>query len=402
LGYHLEGVHCNFHLRGAESDRDEQFASTLCAQLQIPFHFTHFDTHTYASVHKVSIEMAARELRYGYFHQLKKDIGADSICVGHHRDDMVETFLINLLRGSGIHGLTGIRPRNGDVVRPLLCVSRSDIELFLHSIGQSYVVDSTNLVDDILRNKIRLRLIPLLNELNPSASENIGLTTAYMQETEKVVNEAVTSTLEYLVRKDSMFKRELVEVDALLKTASPEMILHEWLYPFGYNSSQIVDIMTHLQGKSGRVFQTDSYILVVDRNRLVLEPNCEPMKPVVIPEEGCYILQDNLQLNVLFDNCLSVSKSNDCATLDKEKIEFPITVRLVREGDDFCPYGMTNHRLVSDYLTDQKQSLLDKRRQLVVSDANDDIIWIVGMRTDNRFRVTSHTKSILRLNLRRT
>ncbi len=400
LGYHVEGVHCNFRLRGAESDRDEQFASDLCQQLQVPFHVIHFDTKTYASLHKVSIEMAARELRYGYFLQLKKDIGAESICVAHHRDDMVETFLMNLLRGSGIHGLTGIRPRNGDVVRPLLCVSRSEIEEFLHSIGQSYVVDSTNLVDDVLRNKIRLRLIPLLKELNPAAAENIGMTTVYMQEAEKVVNDAVTSVLQYLVKKDSSSKREIVDTDALLKMPSPEMVLHEWLSPFGYNTSQTADILSHLDGDSGRLFLSATHILVIDRNRLVLEPNIEPMKSVIIPEEGRYVLKENLRLDIQKDYNISISKSNDCATLDGEKVRFPLAVRLLKEGDAFCPYGMTGHRLVSDFLTDQKLSLLDKRRQMVVTDANGDIVWIVGRRTDNRFRVTPHTKSILRMTIK--
>ena len=145
LGYRVEAVHCNFRLRGSESDRDEQFVKDLCEKNGVALHLIHFDTTEYASLHQVSIEMAARELRYGYFRQLCQDIGAETVCVAHHRDDTVETLLMNMLRGSGIHGLTGIRPRNGQIVRPLLCVNRQDIELFLHSIGQSHVTDSTNL-----------------------------------------------------------------------------------------------------------------------------------------------------------------------------------------------------------------------------------------------------------------
>ena len=174
LGYRIEAAHCNFHLRGAESDRDETFVKSLCSSLNIPIHLIHFDTAEYASLHQVSIEMAARELRYGYFDQLCKDIGASAVCVAHHRDDAVETFLMNLLRGSGIHGLTGIRPRNGNVIRPLLCLSRDEIEQYLHSIGQDYVTDSTNLVDDVVRNKVRLNVLPLLKDINLRAAENIG------------------------------------------------------------------------------------------------------------------------------------------------------------------------------------------------------------------------------------
>ena len=155
LGYRIEAAHCNFHLRGEESNRDEEFVKELCKEKAIPLHLIHFDTKEYAALHQVSIEMAARELRYGYFRQLRQDIGAEKVCVAHHRDDTVETLLMNLMRGSGVHGLTGIRANYGEIVRPLLAVSRQEIVDYLHSIGQPYVTDSTNLVDDVLRNKIR-------------------------------------------------------------------------------------------------------------------------------------------------------------------------------------------------------------------------------------------------------
>lgn len=187
LGYRIEAAHCNFHLRGAESDRDEQFVKDLCNSLKITLHLIHFDTAGYSSLHQVSIEMAARELCYGFFRQLCQDIGAETVCVAHHRDDAVETFLMNLLRGSGIHGLTGIRPKNGLVVRPLLGVGRQEIVDYLHSIGQDYVTDSTNLHDDVLRNKLRLNVLPLLKDINPSAAENIDKTARFLQETEKIL-----------------------------------------------------------------------------------------------------------------------------------------------------------------------------------------------------------------------
>lgn len=160
LGYRIEAAHCNFHLRGEESNRDEAFVKSLCHEYRIPLHLIHFDTDIYASLHQVSIEMAARELRYRYFEQLCQDIGAETVCVAHHRDDAVETLLMNLLRGSGIHGLTGIRPKNGHIVRPLLCLSRHEVETFLQKTGQQYVNDSTNFVDDVVRNKVRLNVLP--------------------------------------------------------------------------------------------------------------------------------------------------------------------------------------------------------------------------------------------------
>ena len=220
LGYDIEAAHCNFHLRGEESNRDELFVKNLCQRLDIKLHLIHFDTTEYAALHQVSIEMAARDLRYGYFSQLLKDIGASTVCVAHHRDDAVETLLMNLLRGSGIHGLTGIRPHNGHIVRPLLCVSRQEIEDYLRSIGQDNVTDSTNLQPDVLRNKVRLQLLPLLEQLNPGASDNIARSAYYISEAEKVYNSAFSplgATLPLL---------ELKEFP------SPLCLLYEWLSPY--------------------------------------------------------------------------------------------------------------------------------------------------------------------------
>ena len=166
LGYHVEAVHCNFNLRRGEAERDEQFCVSLCERKQIPLHRVHFETRQYAALHHISVEMAARDLRYGYFAQLMKDIHADGICVGHHRDDSVETLLMNLIRGTGLQGLRGIAPLNGDIIRPLLCISRSEIEEYLHALGEAFVTDSSNLVANVVRNKIRLEVLPTMQRLS--------------------------------------------------------------------------------------------------------------------------------------------------------------------------------------------------------------------------------------------
>ena len=406
LGYHVEAAHCNFHLRGDESDRDEQFVKILCQSLNVPIHLIHFDTAEYASLHQVSIEMAARELRYGYFRQLRDDIGAETVCVAHHRDDAVETLLMNLLRGAGIHGLTGIRPRNGHIVRPLLGASRQEILEYLDSIGQDYVTDSTNLQPDVLRNKVRLQLIPLLEQLSPGASDNIARSANYLSEAEKVYN-ASLSTLRAQGRSAMPLATEgtqelpqcALPISSIMDSPSPLCLLHEWLSPYGFNRSQIDQLLACLDGESGREFTSPTHTLVVDRDRLVVEPVSAPMKPHVIPEPGNYRLTEKLCLKVDTTDDISISKLADCATLDKEKVLFPLTVRPVQSGDVFCPFGMEGHKLVSDFLTDSKLSLLEKRRQLVVTDATGAILWLVGLRTDNRFRVTPQTTAILRLSL---
>ena len=389
LGYRIEAAHCNFHLRGEESDRDEQFVKSLCRDNNVPIHLIHFDTAEYASLHQVSIEMAARELRYRYFDQLRQDIGAETVCVAHHRDDAVETFLMNLLRGAGIHGLTGIRPRNGHIVRPLLCVSRQQILQYLDSIGQDYVTDSTNLVDDVLRNKLRLRLIPLLEQLSPGASDNIARSAFYLSEAEKVYNACISHN------GDSPFCE--MPISSLKSFPSPLCFLYEWLSPLGFNRSQIDQLLDSLDSGSGKEFSSPTHTLIIDRERLVVEPHAAPQQPLRIPEPGNYRIDDGHLLKVEMSSDIIISKTTDCATLDAATVQFPLTLRTVREGDVFCPFGMEGHRLVSDFLTDRKRSVLEKRRQLVVTDASGTILWLVGLRTDNRFRVTSGTTSILRL-----
>lgn len=402
LGYRIEAAHCNFHLRGKESLRDEDFVKSLCQAHDIPLHLIHFDTKEYATLHQVSIEMAARDLRYGYFHQLCQDIGASTICVAHHRDDAVETLLMNLIRGAGIHGLTGIRPKNGQIVRPLLCLSRQEIEDYLHRIHQDYVVDSTNLVDDVVRNKIRLRVLPLLCEINPNVAENIDKTAHYLQQAEKIFNNTLSLQINSLIEREEGSESQKVAIPSLQQLPSPEAFLHEWLTPFGFNSCQTEQIFAHLNGESGREFSTASHTLLIDRNQLILEPLQTPMKAMKIPETGHYRYTDNIRFSFDISNAISISNSVSCATLDIADIQFPLTIRLVQTGDKFCPLGMKGHRLISDFLTDQKLSLLEKRRQLVVTDAHGEILWLVGLRIDHRYRVTNTTSSILRITVAKT
>ena len=399
LGYRIEAAHCNFHLRGEESDRDEDFVKSLCKKLEIPLHVIHFDTEEYASIHQVSIEMAARDLRYGYFRQLCQDLGAASVCVAHHRDDAVETLLMNLLRGSGIHGLTGIRPKNGLIVRPLLCVSREEIEDYLHSIGQDYVTDSTNLVDDVVRNKIRLRVLPLLKEINPKAAENIFKASRYLFEAERIINQSIDNQKVRLIQGNPDSFLQTVSIPQLLRLPSPEIFLYEWLAPYGFNTTQTEQIFSQLTGEAGREFLTSTHTLVIDRETLILVPLQPPMKTIKIPEEGRYRYNEEFFFDIRLTNEISISKSDDCITLDAATVRFPLTVRPVQTGDRFCPFGMEGHRLVSDFLTDCKRSLIDKRRQLVVTDRDGQIIWVVGLRSDNRFRVTEKTLEIMRLTI---
>ncbi len=386
MGYKVHALHCNFHLRGEESDRDERFCEDLCLKKNIPFHRIHFDTLMYAETHKMSVEMAARELRYRYFEQLRKDIGAEGICVAHHQDDTVETVLLNLVRGTGLRGLTGIQPRNGAILRPLLCVTRTEIEAYLATKQQDYVTDSTNLETDFVRNKIRLQVVPLLRQLNPAVSENIVRTAEHLTEAQKVLDAVV----------DTYKGSNQLDLCALQQVGSAEYIVFEWLKQYGFNGSQVQQVIS---AETGSIFSSPTgYEVLKDRDRLLVEPTIMAFTPIRIPEEGTYVLPEDRRLNVRRSNPF-VSKDSHEATLDARQVRFPLTVRRVEEGDWMIPYGMTGRKLLSDLMTDLKMSLFDRRRQLVVVDAQGAVVWAIGLRTDHRCRVTDATQEVIAIKI---
>ena len=384
MGYNIHAAHCNFHLRGEESDRDELFCESLCQQKSIPFHRIHFDTLTYAETHKVSVEMAARELRYHYFEELRSDIGATGVCVAHHQDDSVETVLLNLIRGTGLRGLTGIQCRNGHILRPLLCVSRKEIESYLQTKDQDYVIDSTNLEDDMLRNKVRLRVIPLLQELNPAVTENILRTSENLTEAQGILDSIV-----------SLYKNsKSLDLNELNKYGSSEYILFEWLKDYGFNGVQVKEAMG---AETGSIFTSSlGYDLLVDRGRFVVEPALKSLKPLCIPEEGTYVLDEETKISVK-KVPVWVSREERVATLDASKVHFPLTVRRVEKGDKMVPYGMRGHRLLSDIMTDRKMTLFEKRRQIVVVDAKGIIVWLAGIRISDLCQIDDTTTEVVEI-----
>ena len=381
-GFNVHAAHCNFLLRGAESDRDEAFCVSLCQQLGVELHRAHFYTRTYAESHHVSIEMAARELRYKWFEQLRQDIGASGICVAHHRDDSVETVLLNLVRGTGLRGLMGIQPRNGSVLRPLLCVSRAEIEAFLAEKGQEYVTDSTNLEADVQRNIIRLEVLPLLRRLNPAVAENIQRTAENLSEAQQVLNVAIAS----------INSCKILELSDLEKYGSSEYLVYEWLRKYGFNGNQVHQI---LDAETGKIISSATgYDVLKDRGRLIVESTLEPFKTIRIPEEGTYVLDEKTRFSVR-KKPVYVSKEAHIATLDAAKVQFPLTIRRIEEGDWMQPYGMKGRKLLSDLMTDLKMTVFEKRRQLVAVDSQGVIVWLVGLRVDQRVSVSGTTDSVL-------
>jgi len=406
LGYCVEAMHCNFHLRGEESDRDEKFCENLCNEQNIPFHRVHFDTKSYASLHRVSIEMAARELRYNYFEKLRTDLSADAILVAHHRDDSVETLLINLIRGTGLHGLQGISCKNGYIIRPLLDVSQSDIIDYLNLTKQNFVTDSSNNVDDVTRNKIRLNIIPLLNKINPSASADIAKTANRIRLAACTFDEAIKKSVDEVVVKktDSCIYIDIAKLKSMI---SSEYILYSIIHDYSFTPSQIEQISENLDASSGKRWTSKSHNLLIDRGMIIVNSinlADNQHKIMKIPETGNYFYNKNIEF------CFKVSDINpdfkpskiaEVVTLDADKVKFPLVIRHIKNADRFVPFGMKGSKLLSDFLTDNKFTLFDKQKQLVIEDCQGDIVWVAGLRTDNRFRIMNDSLHCLKIEMRR-
>lgn len=398
LDYPCIALHCNFHLRGEESDRDERFAAKTARVLGVPFYKIDFDTAEYAAVHHLSIEMAARELRYNWFEKMRRQLGAQAIAVAHHRDDSVETVLMNLIRGTGIRGVGGIRPRNGYVVRPLLAVSRSEILTWLNQQNLSYVTDSTNLSDTYTRNFIRLRVLPLLEKLNPTVKTAIARTADHLSDVEAIYLYMVEKARKELMKED--FR---IPIDKLMEYPSPATILYELLKPFGFTRQVTDDIFRSLTKESGKQFYSSDYRLLKDREYLLLSPSMKlEMQEYTITINGFIeeIWHGPIELSFcksVFNNDFIIRKDKHIAYFDYEKLSFPLTLRKWKEGDWFIPFGMKGRKKLSDYFSDHKLSRMDKE-QIWLLCSGENILWIVGERSDNRFCIDKTTKSVLIVN----
>lgn len=390
LGYHCVAAHCNFHLRGEESDRDASFVRRWCKSVDVAFTSIDFDTRQYAADKKISIEMAARELRYRWFGILRAQYEAAAVAVAHHRDDSVETVLLNLIRGTGIRGLTGISPKNREVVRPLLCVTRVEIEQYVAERGLPHVDDSSNTEDIYLRNAIRINIIPHLEKLNPAVRAAISRTAQHLTEVDKVYRASVSEIV------DTVFQDGRINIPLLRSTVSPQSVLFEILSPLGFGPSTIEDAYRCMEGTPGKVFSTPHYRLIKDRDCFLID-----RIPVVTDKHRSYYIDSEtteisepvgLKIQTT-DKAVEFRKSRRFLYADYHKLQFPLQLRKWREGDWFVPFGMQGRKKVSDYFTDRKFSLKDKEDAWVLLSGGD-IVWIVGERSDDRFKVTDTTNGV--------
>lgn len=392
LNLNCSVVHCNFNLRGTESDLDEEFIRDYCIQKAIPCYVKSFDTIFYADKHKISIQMAARELRYQWFHELEKKHQFKYILTAHHLDDQVETFLINFIRGTGIEGLLGIPEVNDTIIRTLLCFSREQILNFANEQNIKWREDSSNASDKYFRNKLRHQVIPVLKELNPSFLKSFQSTIARLKQSENAVVECSKKTLDKLIQVNN--NQIFIKISELKKLENYTFYLYQWLKEFGFSAWN--DIYALVDGQSGKQIFSQTHVLLKNRDALILvEKSSSEHDTLFVLKNIEEELKFPLKLTLCNDSYIQ-EQNKSIIFVDADKIEFPLIVRKWREGDVFYPLGMKGSKKVSKFFKDEKISIFDKQK-IWILESNNKIVWIIDYRQDDRFKVEQTTQTTLKI-----
>jgi len=391
-GFNVSVAHCNFSLRGEESDGDQHLVEHECEINGIKLHRIKFETESYATEHKLSIQVAARNLRYAWFNELCNEFGYTKIAIAHNLDDVAETVILNLTRGTGLKGLSGIKVLNGNVIRPLLFASRAEIIRYAIGYSVSFREDSSNASVKYARNRIRHNVLPELEKLNPSAKRSINETAKHVHEAWNLVEDYLISLKERLVKHEG--KRILISIQGLIGEKYSKFFLFEELIPFGFTYETIEQVVSSIHGQPGKMFYSTSHQLLRDRDFLILTEKRDPDHSIVLIDKDCTSIDYPIKLrlsSIEKSESFEIPHDNSIAVLDYDKLLFPLKLRPWQPGDKFMPFGMDKFKKVSDFLIDQKVSLLEKESVFVL-ESGDNIVWIIGYRIDNRFRINSQTK----------
>lgn len=398
-GYRVGVAHCNFHLRPGDCDRDEAFVRQLSEDRGVPCYVAQFDTKEYASDNRLSVEEAARNLRYKFFDEVREREGYDLVATAHHRDDAIETFFINLLRGTGIGGLHGMPIRNGYIVRPLLCYGRDEIDAYVARHRLSYVEDITNSQTLYLRNKIRHELLPKFRELSPSFDSVMESNMRHLADADIIYRMAIDRIQRNMVTDNG--NETVFDIEKLLGLKPIETVLFELLRLYGFNSSVVEQVVASLEAQSGKRFFSSSHRLIKDREKLVVtklsdhhEESC------TINEDDKSVLGGTLAMSVVAYDGAKPRLSRNEAWFDRDGLVFPLQLRRWREGDRFRPFGMKGTRLVSDLFSDLKLSLDEKERAWILCNGDGTIIWVVGYRASHYAVVGKSTSQIVKFEMR--
>lgn len=392
-GYSFGIAHCNFQLRGEESEQDEQFVKTLAQTYQVPFYTTRFQTKKYAEENGISTQMAARDLRYGWFEKIRTQHQYDFTLTAHHQDDVLETILVNLTRGTGLAGLHGILPKNGVIVRPLLFATRKEINAFLTEKQLTWREDSSNTSIDYVRNRLRHDVIPVLRDINPQVATAVFQMAERIQEVEKIVSQSIDATTRLFVstKNDAVWLKKAI----LENVSSPTEYLNYHLTEYGFSYSQAVLIWHQRNQSVGKQFLSASHLLVNDRLHWLITPlpTATPSPILLTADSGEVAFQEGkLQWHKL--NTLKTISAGSTQSFDFDKLAFPLQLRPWKNGDWFCPSGMQGKRKkVSDFLIDSKIPRSLKSKVWVLESANN-IVWLVGHRVDERYKATESSSTI--------
>ena len=394
LNLNFSLCHCNFNLRGQESDDDEAFVTSLAESLKTPVYTTSFETEKYAKKNKVSIQVAARDLRYTWFYELLGTKGYDYVLTAHNTNDNLETFIINLTRGSGLEGFTGIPPVNQKSVRPLLAFSRDDITLFAIKNGIVWREDRSNASIKYVRNKVRHKIIPILKELNPHVLESFQNTIEYLNESQSIINDAVKNiTAKVVSYENDVLKISCKEID---KLSNKKAYLYQLLQAYGFTAwNDIVDLISAQPGK--QVF-SNTHRLLKDRNFLILTTinKSQSIKGPILIDQKVSKITNPIKLTIQNTDDYT-SKNKEQIIIDKDLVNYPLSLKKWHHGDAMYPTGMTGSKKISQLFKDNKLSLLDKEKIWILADAKDHIIWVIGLRQDRRYLANKTSKNRLKI-----
>jgi tRNA(Ile)-lysidine synthase len=388
-------AHCNFQLRGLESFGDQNFVQEYAETNEIPLFVTQFDTQAFANDYKLSTQVAARDLRYNWFYELLETENYDYVLTAHHADDNLETFLINLSRGTGLEGLVGIPEQNDKIMRPLIPFSREDIANYAKENNIQWREDSSNASDKYLRNKIRHDLVPLLKELNPQFIESFQKTQSYLQESQAMVEDASIMIYQQVAKQDG--EDIYFDLNQLKRLPNYKSYLYQWLNEFGFSAWD--DIYNLVESQSGKQVFSAEFRLLKDREFIILSPiNFEEEQLEYFFEKD--VKEVNIPLNLTFCKVSDISVTTNTAIfVDEDKLEFPLVLRRWNEGDYFQPFGMEGKsKKLSKLFKDEKLSLIEKENIWILC-SNTAIVWVVGLRQDNRFRIDNTTQNLLKIQL---
>ena len=394
-------AHCNFQLRGDESERDEQFVTELAAKYGVPFFVKKFDTKSYADEKKISIQEAARELRYNWFGELVENLKMPNkpvwLLTAHHADDNLETQLMNLCKGTGMQGLRGMEPKRSNIVRPLLFASRVELAQFAENHKLDWVEDSSNLLEKYSRNYFRHNVIPLIEKIYPGANENLKENLPRFREAFILYQQAIAFHKKKLLVQTG--NEVHIPVLKLVKTVPLLSVLYEIIEPYGFTAKQTNEVVKLLNSESGKVVYSSTHRIVKNRNWLIIATlQDKDSQVIIIEDEDCAVDFENGQLTLKLLKDATADSSTNIAYLDAKQIQFPLILRKWKTGDYFYPLGMKKKKKVSRFLIDQKISKTGKEKVWVI-EMNKKIIWVVGLRIDERFKISPATNQTLRITL---